>query len=67
MKILEEDVEKSLAREEAIANGENPPSPGTPSIDDIHALQKSYKDLKAKYEVGGLDSHMLSNRANRCT
>ena len=44
-------MEKSLAREEAIANGENPSAPGTPSTDDIQALQKSYKDLKAKYEV----------------
>ena len=32
-------------------SGENPPSPSTPSMDDVNALQRSYKDLKAKYEV----------------
>ena len=32
-------------------SGENPPSPSTPSLDDINALQRSYKDLKTKYEV----------------
>ncbi len=48
LKILEEDVERSLAREESILAGENPPSP---SLDDVQALQRSYKDLKAKYEV----------------
>ena len=31
--------------------GEHPPSPSTPSLDDIQALQRSYKDLKSKYEV----------------
>ena len=51
LKALEEDVEKSLAREEAMLSGENPPSPSTPSLDDIQALQRSYKDLKSKYEV----------------
>ncbi|KAI0743950.1 hypothetical protein C8Q80DRAFT_1220751 [Daedaleopsis nitida] len=51
LKALEEDVEKSLAREEAMLSGENPPLPSTPSLDDINALQRSYKDLKAKYET----------------
>ena len=54
LKVLEEDVERSLAREEAIISGENPPSPPTPSLDDINALQHSYKDLKTKYEVRGI-------------
>ncbi len=31
--------------------GEQQPSPSTPSLDDIQALQRSYKDLKSKYEV----------------
>ena len=51
LKILEEDVEKSLAREEVMVSGGQPPSPSTPSLDDIHALQRSYKDLKSKHEV----------------
>ncbi|KAH9929550.1 uncharacterized protein BXZ73DRAFT_90402 [Epithele typhae] len=51
LKILEDDVEKSLSREEALANGEHSPPPGTPSMDDIQALQRSYKDLKTKYET----------------
>ncbi len=51
MKSLEEDVERSIAREEAMLSGENPPSPSTPSLDDIQALQRSYKELKTKYEV----------------
>ncbi|RDX54967.1 hypothetical protein OH76DRAFT_1397294 [Lentinus brumalis] len=52
LKVLEEDVERSLAREEAVLSGENMPStPSTPSLDDIQALQQSYKDLKAKYET----------------
>ncbi|EIW62820.1 uncharacterized protein TRAVEDRAFT_34134 [Trametes versicolor FP-101664 SS1] len=51
MKSLEEDVERSIAREEAMLSGENPPSPGTPSLDDIQALQRSYKELKTKYET----------------
>ncbi|KAI0745313.1 hypothetical protein C8Q76DRAFT_806678 [Earliella scabrosa] len=51
LKALEEDVERSLAREEAMLSGENPPSPSTPSLDDINALQRSYKDLKTKYET----------------
>ncbi|KAI1795501.1 hypothetical protein LXA43DRAFT_723290 [Ganoderma leucocontextum] len=51
LKALEEDVEKSLAREEAMLSGEQPPSPPTPSLDDVQALQRSYKDLKSKYET----------------
>ena len=58
LKVLEEDVEKSLAREEALANGETPPSPGTPSMDDIQALQRSYKELKTKYEVSPVRVHV---------
>ncbi|OJT13108.1 hypothetical protein TRAPUB_10334 [Trametes pubescens] len=53
MKSLEEDVERSIAREEAMLSGENPPSPSTPSLDDIQALQRSYKELKTKYETEG--------------
>ncbi|KAI0759824.1 hypothetical protein BD413DRAFT_487303 [Trametes elegans] len=51
MKALEEDVEKSLAREEAALSGEIPPTPPTPSLDDVQELQRSYKDIKAKYET----------------
>ncbi|KAI0645887.1 hypothetical protein C8Q79DRAFT_910183 [Trametes meyenii] len=51
LKVLEEDVERSLAREEAILADENLSTPSTPSLDDIQALQRSYKDLKTKYET----------------
>ncbi|KAI0665974.1 hypothetical protein C8Q78DRAFT_486889 [Trametes maxima] len=51
LKVLEEDVERSLAREEAILADENPSTPSTPSLDDIQALQRNYKDLKTKYET----------------
>lgn len=61
LKILEEDVEKSLAREEAMLTGEHPPSPSTPSLDDIQALQRSYKDLKSKYEVNILHFRLAVN------
>ena len=64
LKALEEDVEKSLAREEAMRSGEAPPSPSTPSLDDIQALQRSYKDLKAKYEVCA--AHVMVTPWKRC-
>ncbi|KAL7281479.1 hypothetical protein ACG7TL_004794 [Trametes sanguinea] len=51
LKVLEEDVERSLAREEAMLTGEAESSPSTPSMDDVQALQRSYKELKAKYET----------------
>ena len=51
MKALEEDVERSLAREEAMRSGEAESAPSTPSMDDVQALQRSYKELKTKYEV----------------
>ncbi|KAI0663349.1 hypothetical protein C8Q70DRAFT_1042120 [Cubamyces menziesii] len=51
LKALEEDVERSLAREEAMLSGEAESSPSTPSMDDVQALQRSYKELKTKYET----------------
>ncbi|KAI8993927.1 hypothetical protein BD414DRAFT_457184 [Trametes punicea] len=51
LKALEEDVERSLAREEAMLAGETGSTPTTPSMDDVQALQRSYKELKVKYET----------------
>lgn len=55
LKVLEDDVEQSLLREEAMLSNE-PSAPSTPSPEDAHALQQRYKDLKAKHEVGHRDS-----------
>lgn len=72
LKALEEDVERSLSREEAMLSGEYPSSPPTPSMDDMQTLQRSYKDLKTKYEASRptinddpLDLNMLIYRVVR--
>ena len=50
MKVLEENVEQSLLREEeALQLDEDARFTG--ASDDIASLQKTLKDMKAKYEV----------------
>ena len=50
MKVLEDNVEQSLLREEeALQLDEDARSTG--ASDDIASLQKTLKDMKAKYEV----------------
>ena len=56
MKILEDNVEQTLLREEQALEAD--PS-GT--MDDVSALQKSMRDMKAKYEVSAEDQGFLGS------
>ena len=59
MKILEDNVEQTLLREEQALEAEEADPSGT--MDDVSALQKSMRDMKAKYEVSAEDQGFLGS------